>query len=54
MPEAMLIFEFVLTSLVYQKPVYANTAAYGHFGRLDHECTWERTDKVAILKEKLL
>lgn len=40
----------IINMLNLRQPVYANTAAYGHFGRLDHEFTWERTDKVEELK----
>jgi len=32
------------------RPVYEATAAYGHFGRTEHEFTWERTDKARALK----
>ncbi|MES2553735.1 MAG: methionine adenosyltransferase [Pseudomonadota bacterium] len=32
------------------RPIYAKTAAYGHFGRDEPEFTWEALDKVAILK----
>ena len=32
------------------RPVYAKTAAYGHFGRDEPEFTWERTDKAAALR----
>lgn len=32
------------------RPIYAKTAAYGHFGRDEPEFTWEATDKAAILK----
>ncbi|MFW5432422.1 MAG: methionine adenosyltransferase [Methylophilaceae bacterium] len=32
------------------RPIYAKTAAYGHFGRDEPEFTWEATDKVAALK----
>jgi len=32
------------------RPIYAKTAAYGHFGREEPEFTWERTDKVAALR----
>ena len=32
------------------RPIYAKTAAYGHFGREEPEFTWERTDKVAELR----
>ena len=33
------------------RPIYQKTAAYGHFGRDDHDFTWERTDKAAALRE---
>jgi S-adenosylmethionine synthetase len=33
------------------RPIYAKTAAYGHFGRDDHDFTWERTDKADALRE---
>jgi len=33
------------------QPIYAKTAAYGHFGRHDIDLPWERTDKAAALKE---
>eukprot|EP01030_Chromulinospumella_sphaerica_P005207 gene5207-5092_t len=33
------------------RPIYAKTAAYGHFGREEPEFTWERTDKAAILRD---
>jgi S-adenosylmethionine synthetase len=33
------------------RPIYQKTAAYGHFGREDHDFTWERTDKAAALQE---
>jgi S-adenosylmethionine synthetase len=32
------------------RPIYAKTAAYGHFGRDEPEFTWERTDRAAALK----
>jgi len=32
-----------------RRPIYAKTAAYGHFGRDDHDFTWERTDKAEAL-----
>jgi len=37
-------------SLNLHRPIYQKTAAYGHFGRDDHDFTWERTDKVEALK----
>jgi S-adenosylmethionine synthetase len=33
-----------------RRPIYAKTAAYGHFGRDDHDFTWERTDKADALR----
>jgi S-adenosylmethionine synthetase len=33
------------------RPIYQKTAAYGHFGREDHDFTWERTDRVDSLRE---
>ncbi len=33
------------------RPIYQKTAAYGHFGREDHDFTWERTDRAAALRE---
>jgi S-adenosylmethionine synthetase len=32
------------------RPIYKPTAAYGHFGREDHDFSWERTDKAEILR----
>lgn len=39
----------IIKSLKLQKPIYAKTAAYGHFGRTEKEFTWERTDKAKLL-----
>jgi S-adenosylmethionine synthetase len=33
------------------RPIYQKTAAYGHFGREDADFTWERTDKVQVLRQ---
>jgi S-adenosylmethionine synthetase len=33
------------------RPIYQKTAAYGHFGRDDHDFTWERIDRVDALRE---
>jgi len=33
------------------RPIYQKTAAYGHFGREDHDFTWERTDKAQTLRQ---
>jgi S-adenosylmethionine synthetase len=35
------------------RPIYFKTAAYGHFGRTEPEFTWERTNMVDILREKV-
>lgn len=37
-------------ALDLHRPIYQKTAAYGHFGREDHDFTWEKTDKAAALK----
>lgn len=36
-----------------RRPIYKQTAAYGHFGRTDVELPWEFTDKAEALKLKL-
>src|SRR6187397_724000 len=41
----------ILRDLDLWRPIYAKTAAYGHFGRDDHDFTWERTDKADALRE---
>jgi len=33
------------------RPIYQKTAAYGHFGREDHDFTWERTDRADALRD---
>ncbi len=33
------------------RPIYGQTAAYGHFGRTEKELTWERTDRAQALRE---
>jgi S-adenosylmethionine synthetase len=40
----------ILRDLDLCRPIYAKTAAYGHFGRDDHDFTWERTDKADALR----
>ena len=40
----------ILRDLELQRPIYAKTAAYGHFGREDADFTWERTDKTDPLR----
>ena len=41
----------ILRDLDLRRPIYAQTAAYGHFGRDDHDFTWERTDKAETLRK---
>jgi S-adenosylmethionine synthetase len=40
----------ILRDLDLLRPIYAKTAAYGHFGRDEHDFTWERVDKAADLR----
>src|SRR5436189_752299 len=40
----------ILRDLDLLRPIYSKTAAYGHFGRDDHDFTWERTDKADALR----
>jgi S-adenosylmethionine synthetase len=41
----------ILRDLDLRRPIFAKTAAYGHFGRDDRDFTWERTDKAEALRE---
>jgi len=41
----------ILRDLDLRRPIYAKTAAYGHFGRADADFTWEATDKADALRE---
>ncbi len=41
----------IIRMLDLARPVYSNTATYGHFGREEAEFTWERTDRAAILRD---
>ena len=40
----------LIQMLDLKKPIYQNTAAYGHFGREDENFSWEKTDKSSALK----
>ncbi len=40
----------IIRDLDLKRPIYEKTAAYGHFGREDHDFTWEKTDKAAALR----
>ncbi|MFQ9932852.1 MAG: methionine adenosyltransferase [Lachnospiraceae bacterium] len=43
----------IIKMLDLRRPIYRQTAAYGHFGRNDLNLPWEKTDKVDILKKYL-
>lgn len=43
----------IVDELDLLRPIYAKTAAYGHFGRTDVEFPWEQTNKVEELKEAI-
>jgi len=43
----------IIEDLDLRRPIYQKTASYGHFGRQDHDFTWERLDKVARIRESL-
>lgn len=41
----------IIEMLDLKRPIYKQTAAYGHFGRTDVELPWEKTDKVEALND---
>lgn len=41
----------IIEYLDMRRPIYKKTAAYGHFGRMEPEFTWEKLDKVDFLRE---
>jgi S-adenosylmethionine synthetase len=43
----------IIRDLDLRRPIYAKTAAYGHFGRNDKDLTWEHTNRVDELKSAL-
>ena len=43
----------IIKMLDLRRPVYRQTAAYGHFGRNDLDLSWEKTDKSELLKKYL-
>ena len=43
----------IINGLGLRKPIYRQTAAYGHFGRKDLQVPWEWTDKVTVLRNAL-
>ncbi len=42
----------IIKMLDLRRPIYKQTAAYGHFGRTDIDVPWEKTDKAEVLKAK--
>ena len=51
------VFDFrpaaIIESLDLRRPIYRQTAAYGHFGRLDLDLPWEKLDRVELLKQAI-
>lgn len=41
----------IIQTLNLRRPIYKQTAAYGHFGRLDIDLPWEKTDKAELLRK---
>ncbi|SVC77621.1 uncharacterized protein METZ01_LOCUS330475, partial [marine metagenome] len=39
----------IIESLDLRRPIYSQTAAYGHFGRSDLDLPWESTEKAKII-----
>jgi S-adenosylmethionine synthetase len=44
--------ESIMRTLNLRRPIYRQTATYGHFGRADLDLPWERTDKAKILRKE--
>ncbi|HET6872309.1 MAG TPA: methionine adenosyltransferase [Sporolactobacillaceae bacterium] len=44
----------IIKMLDLRRPIYKQTAAYGHFGRTDVDLPWERTDKADVLRKEAL
>ena len=49
------VFDFrpagMISMMDLRRPIYKQTAAYGHFGRTDIELPWEKTDRTEALKQ---
>lgn len=43
---------WIISHLELRRPIYRQVASYGHFGRLDLDLPWEKTDKAEILKKE--
>ncbi len=46
--------EAIIRTFDLRRPIYRQTACYGHFGRDDHDLPWEKTDKAEILRKETL
>jgi S-adenosylmethionine synthetase len=46
-----LIPKGIIESLDLRRPIYRQTACYGHFGRKEKDFTWEKTDRIEALKK---
>jgi S-adenosylmethionine synthetase len=44
----------IIQTLNLRRPIYRQTAAYGHFGRDDLDLPWEKTDKAEIIRKEAL
>jgi S-adenosylmethionine synthetase len=44
----------IIQYLDLRRPIYRQTATYGHFGREDLDLPWEKTDKARILRKEAL
>jgi S-adenosylmethionine synthetase len=44
----------IIRDLDLRRPIYRQIAAYGHFGRMDLDLPWEKTDKAEVLKSEAL
>lgn len=42
----------IIRDLDLRRPIYKKTACYGHFGRMDKDFTWEKTDKADVLRKQ--
>ncbi len=43
----------IIENLNLRRPIYGKIAAYGHFGRIDLDLSWEKTDKADIMRKYL-
>jgi S-adenosylmethionine synthetase len=42
----------IIKTLDLRRPIYKQTAVYGHFGRSEPDFTWERTDRAEVLQRE--